>query len=96
MSNQTPKSGDALNIYRLLRIARGLEVKQVAEVLLVQPAYINMIEQGKRTPSERLLVSYARVLEVDVDVIRDFTPSDRKLNRHEHTLLALLKLICND
>ena len=41
---------DDLNIFRLLRIAREKKVKDIAEDLLVTPAYINAIEKGKRIP----------------------------------------------
>ena len=47
---------DDLNIFRLLRIARDKKVKDLAEDLLVTPAYINAIEKGKIIPSDRLIL----------------------------------------
>mgnify|MGYP002679772768 CR=1 FL=1 len=47
-----------LNIYRLLRIAKDLKTKEVADELRVATAYVSAIEKGKRTPSVRLRRNY--------------------------------------
>ena len=39
-------TGENRNIFRLLRIARDRKVKDLADELLVTPAYINAIEKG--------------------------------------------------
>ncbi len=90
MTNTFNKS---LNIYRLLRIARDKKVKDLADDLLVTPAYINAIEKGDRQPSDRLIRDYARALNVDEKIIKNFSKTDSNLN-FEHLLLSLLQKIC--
>lgn len=84
-----------LNIYRLLRIARDKKVKELANDLLVTPAYINAIEKGDRTPSERLIRDYARALDVDVQIIKTFSSTSVSNSNFEHLLLVLLQKICS-
>lgn len=90
---QPIKSVEELNVFRLLRIARNLKVKDLAEELSVSSAYINAIENGERFPSERLLRDYAIALDVDTDVILTFKPENEANKRFENVLLSLLKII---
>lgn len=84
-----------INVYYLLRIARNMSSKELAEKLMITPAYVRAIETGKRTPSKRLLRDYARVLNVDESVIQTFEKPQEQKNFFEHSLLKLLKIICN-
>ena len=85
------------NVFRLLRIARNKKVKELADELLVTPAYINAIENNERYPSDRLIRSYAHALHVDENVIKTFDPENDQGNEYfEKALLRLLKLICPD
>ena len=52
------------NIFHLLRIGKGLSIKELAEQLSITPAYIHAIENGEKFPSDRLLRDYAKALEV--------------------------------
>ena len=81
------------NVYRLLRIARDLRVKDVAEALGVTPAYINAIEAGKREPSMKLISSYAAVLGVDENTLFHFRNPDNQPDRFEQFMLLILKKI---
>ena len=84
-----------LNVFRLLRIARNLKVKQVAESLDVSTAYIIAIEKGDKFPSVRLLREYAKVLNVSADILLTFQPADDSGSMvFERTLLKLLRMIC--
>ncbi len=89
--NNTNKN---LNIYRLLRIARDKKVKDLANDLLVTPAYINAIEKGDRTPSERLIRDYAEALNIDAEIIKNFSQESDSNTNFEHLLLSLLQTIC--
>lgn len=90
------KNKDA-NVFRLLRIARNKKVKELADELLVTPAYINAIENNERYPSDRLIRSYAHALCVDENVIKTFDSQNDQGNEFfEKALLRLLKLICQD
>lgn len=85
---------EQLNVFRLLRIARDIKVKDLACKLEVTPAYINSIEKGERYPSNRLLKDYAEALDVDIEVIKEFRPDGTGENVFEKTLLNLLNIIC--
>lgn len=81
------------NVYRLLRIARDLKVKDIAEKLKVTPAYICAIESGKREPSIDKLKAYADVLGVDADTLLEFRQSEKYPDRFEDFLLVILNAI---
>ena len=91
--NPDAQSGK-LNIFRLLRIARDIKVKDLAQELSVTPAYINAIENGERFPSNRLLRDYAKALGVDTETILCFKPEDQINKRFENVLLSILQMIC--
>ena len=88
-------SGNERNIFRMLRIARNIQVKDLADALSVSPAYITAIENGKRTPSERLQRDYAIALGVDEEILTTFKPNEQGNTRFENILLTLLQLICS-
>ena len=83
------------NIFRLLRIARDMKVKDLAEVLRVTPAYINAIENGVKIPSSRLIKDYAEIMKVDEDIIIKYM-SDSNTDKFEKLLLNLLKFMLKD
>ncbi len=87
-------SVEELNVFRLLRLARNLKVKDLAQELSVSSAYINAIENGERFPSERLLRDYAKALGVSSEIFQTFRPEEHKDKRFENVLLSLLQLIC--
>ncbi len=87
-------SVEELNVFRLLRLARNLKVKDLAQELSVSSAYINAIENGERFPSERLLRDYAKALGVSPEIFQIFRPEEHKDKRFENVLLSLLQLIC--
>ena len=94
-SKNTDTQDNKLNIFRLLRIARDIKVKDLAQELSVTPAYINAIENGERFPSDRLLKDYAQALGVEKDTILNFKLEDQKNKQFENVLLTLLQMICN-
>lgn len=95
MSNKHNSPNNNLNIFRLLRIARDKKVKELADELLVTPAYINAIEKGDRKPSERLIRDYAEALNVDEQIIKTFSQNTTSNTNFEHFLLSLLQTICS-
>ena len=94
-SKNTDTQDNKLNIFRLLRIARDIKVKDLAQELSVTPAYINAIENGERFPSDRLLKDYAQALGVEKDTILNFKLEYQKNKKFENVLLTLLQMICN-
>lgn len=91
MDNSTNQSD--INVYRLLRIARDLKVKDVAEHLKVSTSYISAIEAGKREPSTKLIADYAEVLGVDANTLLFFRESKNHPSKFENFLLLLLQKI---
>ena len=81
------------NIYRLLRIARDLKVKDVAEKLNVSPAYICAIEAGKREPSINMLSDYAHVLGIDANTLLELRNTKKPPDKFEEFLFYILKKI---
>jgi transcriptional regulator with XRE-family HTH domain len=87
-------SKNSTNIFRLLRIARDVKVKELADKLRVTPAYINAIESGTRIPSSRLIKDYSEALDVDEEVILKLGFEANKNKPFEKLLLTLLRFIC--
>lgn len=85
-----------LNIFKLLRIARNKDTKEIADELLVTTAYINAIESGKKFPSKRLLRDYAKVLDVDEEILTSFNVESYENSKFENVLLQILRMICNE
>ncbi len=67
----TQKMENNTNIYYLLRIASGKTVREMADALLVSPAYINAIEKEDKVPSKRLRHSYALLMGIDDKILDD-------------------------
>ena len=81
------------NVYRLLRIARDMKVKDLADTLGVSSAYICAIESGKREPSTKMLADYAEALGVDANTLLFFRNSENHPTKFESFLLKLLQRI---
>ena len=86
--------GNDTNIYRLLRIAKNVSVKELAEDLELTPAYIHALENGSRNPSPRTVKDYSVRFGVPREIIETFDKEEAKQNGYEKTLLWLLKTIC--
>lgn len=95
MVKKNNTTNNNLNIFRLLRIARDKKVKELATDLRVTPAYINAIEKGDRTPSDRLVRDYAEALNIDEEIILTFSKENTSTTNFEHFLLSLLQQICS-
>ena len=67
--NITKKNNNEANVYKLVRLARNVSVKDLAEELRVTAAYINAIENGSRIPSERLIRDYSVALGVSEELL---------------------------
>lgn len=86
------KERSELNVYRLLRLAKGMTVDQMANKLKVTRSYVSSIENGKRLPSEELKKRYAENLHVSIDLLNTFEfPKDKSApNFFEKSLLKIL------
>lgn len=90
---QNKKRSPENNVYRLLRIARDLKVKDIAEEVGVTPAYISAIETGKREPALDKIPAYAKALQVDENTLFYFRETSNKSTKFETFLLEILQKI---
>ena len=93
MPKNITKIDNTVNIYKLIRIARNVQVKELAEELRVTTAYINAIEKGTRVPPQRLIRDYSEALNVSEDIIKQFDYHNGKNSSFEKMLLWLLQRI---
>ena len=84
------------NIFRLLRLARNLTVKDLAERLELTTAYVHAIENGSRYPASRTIRDYSVVFDVPRELIETFNEDKAKQNGFEKTMLWLLRVICSN
>jgi transcriptional regulator with XRE-family HTH domain len=54
---------------RILREGQGLSQKQLAEHLQLTHAYINYLENGKRTPGVETLMAVSQMFHVTIDTL---------------------------
>lgn len=64
MSKLTERIGNKINA---LRLSQNLTQAQLAEIVNVEPAYISMIEAGKRAPSVKTADKIATALGVTLN-----------------------------
>lgn len=64
MATVTQKFGVKI---KKLRKIRGLTQEKLAELARIDYSYMNLIENGKRNPSLKLIARLARVLDVSLD-----------------------------
>ncbi|WP_034467757.1 helix-turn-helix transcriptional regulator [Butyrivibrio proteoclasticus] len=81
------------SIYKLMRIARNISAKDLAEKLDVTTAYIYAIEAGERQPSDEVKEKCLKALDVDEEVVDLFAKRSKKCNSFEELLLCILKII---
>lgn len=67
------------DIIKKIRIEKGLTSKQLAELTNLTPAYLSMLENGKRTnPSTEIIQSIANALNVPMGYFFEKTTSENK------------------
>jgi len=63
----TPRSNTLGRTIRTARIAAGLTLRGLAELIKRAPSYLNDIEHDRRVPSEEVLLDLCRELGLDVN-----------------------------
>ena len=76
----------------MLRIARDIKAKDLADKLGVSPSYIHAVENGSRKPSDRLMRDYAKALDVEIELLEDYELDPEE--GFELAMLSLLHRIC--
>lgn len=76
---------------RQRRTAQRLLSRELAEALAVSPAYVAMIEHGKKVPSEEIAVAIAGLLDDDPELYRAWVHSTR-FSDPQSTLRGLQRL----
>lgn len=78
-------------VYYWLRTVNDLSQKEVAEKLQISISYVRAIESGRKMPSSRLKRAYAKLLDVDENIITEF--SEKPITPVKKLLLSLLEKI---
>lgn len=99
MSTRDVKSGriDNLNIYRLVRIATGISIVELAQKMELSSGYISEIETGKKRPSREYIERFSTVVGVKPSTLLFFeeTQNIHRFN-HQKMLLLILKKLCGE
>lgn len=66
---------------RLFRIFHDMTVSDLAKQLDVSPAYVSLIENGKKHPNLRLIEKYAKVFDTTPSAIMFFSEDLGKENK---------------
>ena len=83
-------------VLRLLRIAKGYSISEMAEKLGKSQPFISRIESGQKTPSDELLRKYSEVLHIKFSTIMFFFKEKNENElEYEELLLLILQKICN-
>lgn len=85
-----------LNAFRLIRIARDMDVNELASELRVTPAYIYAIEKGTKIPSKRLLSNYCFVLGVSETTMQKLIRDVPDAGTFENALLLVLERLYSE
>ena len=89
-------------IFKYLRIANDMKVKELSERFGVSHAHILRIESGAKQPSERLIKEYCKVFGVSERLLKYFhseiSGNEQKGKKYtcKEILLLILKAICNE
>lgn len=84
-------------VLKLLRIAHGYKVSELANMLDITQPYLSQIETGCRKPSDDLLEKYSKVFKVRLSTIMFFDKEKNSKNlKYQELLLLILQKICNN
>lgn len=93
MNKKTEEDNEDLNIYRLVRLARGLTTSKLAEMSGVSQNYISQIESNRRTPSSDIKEKLAKALNVSVNIFEAFDFPEKGPTFFERSLLKVLVML---
>ena len=81
---------------RELRIKMGLTQAQVAHALNVTPGYISNVENNRTAMSLRVLIYYARLMDISMDSLIGRIDSDYRGTDLDREILEVLSTMDND
>ncbi len=92
-SNKEKKNGLG-NVLKLLRIAKEMSTKELAEKMSVSSTYISEVESNNKNPSLEMLTKYSEALEVKKSTILYFDEVGEKNSyNYQKLLLEILQKI---
>ena len=92
-SNKEKKNGLG-NVLKLLRIAKEMSTKDLAEKMNVSSTYISEVESNNKNPSLEMLTKYSEALEVKKSTILYFDEVGEKNSyNYQKLLLEILQKI---
>lgn len=84
-------------VLKLLRIAHGYKVSELADMLKITQPYLSQIEKGCRKPSDDLLKKYCEVFKIKLSTIKFFDKEKNSKNlKYQELLLLILQKICKN
>lgn len=82
-------------VLKLLRIAKGYSINEVAEKLGKSQSFISKIENDVKKPSKELLEGYSKLFNIKTSSLEFFYREKTKNQmEYEEILLMILKKIC--
>lgn len=79
-----------------LRLKMGLTQSSVAKALDVTPGYISNVETGRTSMSLRMLIYYAKLMNVSLDFLVGELDSDYQPNAVDNELLKIIEKMTPD
>lgn len=89
------ENASTINIFRILRICKGLSLKEMANECNVSAVYLSELELGKKTkPSEEIIKKIANACEIKPQTIQFFIEQQKgnSLDYQKHLLNSLENL----
>lgn len=82
-------------VLKLLRIAKGYTVREVAYKLGKSQPFISAIESGKKKPSDELLKGYSELFHIKVSSLEFFykEKTEKQMEYEEILLMILQKIV---
>jgi|GEM_PF-1204538 len=85
----------------VVRASRGLQQKNVAELLSVTPSYVSRIENGERPMSGKMVASLCKKLDIPEELFILLGQDSKSLGREDSDLVEnlgkeLLRIITRD
>lgn len=96
MAKKIEDENEDLNIYKLIRLARGLSSAKLATMSGVSPNYISQIESNQRTPSLEIKEKLAKALGVSTRIFDAFEFPEKGPRFFERAMLKILKMLVTD
>ena len=70
------------NVYYWLRVINDISIEDEAKHLQISCSYVRAIEAGRKQPSKRLIRAFANYVDVDENIIIEFSKANTTLTKN--------------